>query len=377
VRRIYIIRHGIYQNANRYLRYTAGLLLCLLVCGWLHSQASKPAPGVIEPASVVNGQGIQKWFGPTFQGYFSGWGRTILDQGLPLAALRILQETTTADRDAFWSACYRFTQINPGDPRTYLEAQLPFLKSDAALGTGATLALQETLPTPTTVAPLSPAPAPEENITTTVPMGAPRVLIYTTHNAETYLPTDGTAKLEGKNAGVAQAASTLAETLEQQYQIKTIYNQTIHDYPQFEDSYGNSAKTVRQVLAQCATIEVVIDVHRDAGLGTSLVTMVGKQRVAKMLLVVGSDSRLSHPGWKNNWEYAKKIVAIADKVYPDLFRGVRIQQGRYNQHLHPHAILVEVGTTHNSLEEAREAMRCLAEVLNEILNGAAAKNKID
>jgi len=196
----------------------------------------------------------------------------------------------------------------------------------------------------------------------------PLVLIYNTHNSETYEPTDGTEKVEGKNGGVEKVAAHLEQVLLKTYGIQSIRSTTIHDYPNWEKSYINSAETVKKILKENPSIQVVLDIHRDAGLPEKgVVTTSTGVNMAKILLIVGSDNRLEHPKWQQNWQFAKMIGYKMDKLYPGLLKAVRVQTGRYNQHLHERSLLVEVGCTQNSLEEAKRSAEALAHVLYEVL----------
>ena len=56
-----------------------------------------------------------------------------------------------------------------------------------------------------------------------------------------------------------------------------------------------------------------------------------------------------------------------EELFPGLSLGYRVQSGRYNQHLHPHSLLIEVGNDLNSLEEALYAAELFAQVIAEIL----------
>lgn len=47
--------------------------------------------------------------------------------------------------------------------------------------------------------------------------------IYTTHNAESYLPSDGKEKLEGKNGGIAKVAERLTKELKQKESNSSVY----------------------------------------------------------------------------------------------------------------------------------------------------------
>lgn len=207
-----------------------------------------------------------------------------------------------------------------------------------------------------------PAPPPSDFIKSDKPL----VAIYTTHNSETYIPTDGKSKLEGKNAGVAKVAQKLAEELES-IGVKTIRSTTIHDYPSFTKSYGNSLKTVQTMLAENPSVQVVIDVHRDAGVPKKETIKINGQDTAKILLIVGSNARAEHPHWEKNRRFAATLVQKMNELYPGLSKGYRVQSGRYNQHLHPRAILIEVGSEKNSLEEAQRAVALFADVLAKVL----------
>ncbi len=52
------------------------------------------------------------------------------------------------------------------------------------------------------------------------------------------------------------------------------------------------------------------------------------------------------------------------KCIRGLFRELNLSSSRYNQHVSNGAMIIEVGATGNSLEEAKNAMKYLAEVIN-------------
>jgi stage II sporulation protein P len=53
-------------------------------------------------------------------------------------------------------------------------------------------------------------------------------------------------------------------------------------------------------------------------------------------------------------------------MYPGLFRHILVRDSRYNQHIEDGSILVEVGATGNTLEEAYYAARCLGNIIAKI-----------
>ena len=194
-----------------------------------------------------------------------------------------------------------------------------------------------------------------------------QVLLYHTHNAETYLPTYGVSKVSGQNGGVVQASVLLQKALQQKYGIRTIHNITLHDYPDWNRSYQNSLATVQQVLKSNPEIKAVLDIHRDAGFTSkapTTATIHGKQ-AARIMLVIGAN----HENWQENLAFAREIEKVCNELYPGLLREkIHIKEtGRYNQQVHPRAVLLEIGSDLNTQEEADYALECFAHALYEVI----------
>lgn len=199
--------------------------------------------------------------------------------------------------------------------------------------------------------------------------------IYTTHNAETYYGEKKPAKSEGTNAGVMRVAVVLETALRDKYNIAAARSEQIHDYPDWNLSYTKSKETAKSLLSKNPSIQVLLDIHRDAGVKEKQTVVINGRSAAKVLIIVGSAQRLENPNWKKNKEFADKVNAKMNELYPDLSRGVRVQSGRYNQHLHPHAILLEMGNAKNSLAEAEVSAGLMAHVISEVLKDISA-NKL-
>lgn len=193
------------------------------------------------------------------------------------------------------------------------------------------------------------------------------VAIYNTHTGETYALTDGMERLEGKKGGVVKAAAALEKVLEEKFGIRVVRSDVIHDKV-YNYSYANSKETLEKILEENPGILAVFDIHRDAGKPRedSIVSIDG-ETVAPILICVGSDARASFPGWQNNYRFAKKLASELDKKYPGLCQGVRVMDGRYNQHLHPRALLLEIGSVTNSTQEAVRSAELLGEVLGPLI----------
>ncbi len=176
-------------------------------------------------------------------------------------------------------------------------------------------------------------------------------------------------KLQGKHGGVYQVGQALKKTLEQQYQVKVIQSDRIHDTSWLKSNpYSESYKTVKAIVADNPSLKIVLDLHRDAKVPRdNSVVKINGQEVARIMLVVGTNARNNHPNWMQNYLFVQKLGKKMEEMYPGLLRKITTQEGRYNQHLHPQAFLVEIGSTENSTEEAVRSADLFAEVLAEIL----------
>lgn len=194
------------------------------------------------------------------------------------------------------------------------------------------------------------------------------IALYSTHSSETYELTDGLTHLKGKPGGVTKAAAELARGLRETYGIKVAYNEKLHDIS-FGKSYVESEKTVKQLVKENPKLRMLIDVHRDGILPRErTVVKIGGEETAKILLIVGTDARAAHPNWRKNLEFARKVAAAMDRLYPGLSRGIAIKDGRYNQQYHQHGLLVEIGSAKNSTDEAVRSAKLLTNVLVAVLN---------
>lgn len=192
------------------------------------------------------------------------------------------------------------------------------------------------------------------------------VCIYNTHTGETYSLSDGVERLDRRQGGIVTVAAALQEALEQQG-IKAARSDRINDY-NYNNSYLESEKTARELLAANPNAGVLLDVHRDSGkTREQSVIRINGQDVAPILLIVGSDARCPFPAWRENYTFASQLSVKMNEMYPGLSAGVRVKDGQYNQFLHPRAALVEIGTSKNSTEEAVRSAYLFANVLAELL----------
>ncbi|HHV71180.1 MAG TPA: stage II sporulation protein P [Clostridia bacterium] len=195
--------------------------------------------------------------------------------------------------------------------------------------------------------------------------------IYHSHNSETYRerPGDiGDYHVAGQNGDVVDLGEVLSNYLQNQYQIGTVHSKTIHDYPVMRQAYQRSVVTAQQMLKTYPTIEVLLDIHRDAASRELTVTEIQGKKTARIMIVVGTDRLgLAHPNWEKNYEFAKKIVTEMERMYPGLSRGIVVADARYNQHLSPGSLIIEIGSHENSKEEALASIPLFGDVLASVL----------
>ncbi len=205
------------------------------------------------------------------------------------------------------------------------------------------------------------------------------VLIVHTHTTESYTPSEkynytpsDTDRTRDKNFNTARVGKAIAEILEKNG-IRVHHDTTINDYPSYNGSYNRSSLNVQNALQNDNTIKIVLDVHRDAIEGVNgekakyTFTHNGKTGACVMFVVGSNLSGLSHENWKTNMQFAATLQQHIQSFYPDLMRPINFRSQRFNQHLAPGAIIVEVGTNGNTLEEALFGAECFANALADFI----------
>ena len=89
----------------------------------------------------------------------------------------------------------------------------------------------------------------------------------------------------------------------------------------------------------------------------------------------GDIGYLYNPNKEANLAFSLQMQLLCGKYYPELTRKIYIKGYRYNLHLVKRAMLVEVGAQNNTLAEAKNAMKPLAEMLYRLLSGEKCYKK--
>ena len=176
----------------------------------------------------------------------------------------------------------------------------------------------------------------------------PTVLIIHTHSTESYT-----------SRGEAYTETSAYRTLDDNYNmlsigrrvqallgengIVAIQDTSLHDYPSYNGSYVDARKSIQKLLKEYPTIQMVLDLHRDASGGAS--------QMRTLAQVDGRDS------------------AQLETTCPGITRPLQLRGQRFNEDLSPGALLIEVGAAGNSHDEALTAAGELARAIIALAKG--------
>lgn len=203
--------------------------------------------------------------------------------------------------------------------------------------------------------------------------GLPQILIYHTHSQEDFadsIPGDERTTILG-------VGEFLAELLRQKgYNV--MHHMGKYDVEKRDYAYSYSLPAMEELLEQNPSIEVVIDLHRDeVAEGTKLITDIDGRPTAKFMFFNGMSRTRKHgdidylpnENIGMNLAFSFQMQALCNEYYPGLTRRIYLKGYRYNMHLRPRYLLVEMGAQTNTYEECYNACIPLANMLDLELSG--------
>lgn len=202
----------------------------------------------------------------------------------------------------------------------------------------------------------------------------PQILIYHTHSQEAFADS-----IAGDNSTtIIGAGEKLAQLLRDKYGYNVIHNTASYDVPARDYAYSNALPELEKLLAENPSIEVVIDLHRDEmpadrklvvdlqGRPTAqFMFFNGLSRTAKK----GAIESLENPYLDDNLAFSLQMQIASNEYYPGIARRIYLKAYRYNMHLCPKSLLIELGAQNNTVEEIMNAVEPLAHVLHLVLVG--------
>ncbi len=201
----------------------------------------------------------------------------------------------------------------------------------------------------------------------------PTVLILHTHASEAYVDQTG-ARSEDTAHNVVHIGDVLTEVLEEAG-IGVVHCRTIIDSPSYNQSYNRAMDIIEQQLEDTPSIQMVLDLHRDSmvtssGVEYKVVSEIDGQTCAQLMFVMGTNAGgLTHPNWQKNLNFAVNLQKSILEDYPTLMRPINLRKQRFNQQATIGSMIIECGTSANTMEEVEISIRAFGEKLAEELEG--------
>ncbi len=202
----------------------------------------------------------------------------------------------------------------------------------------------------------------------------PQILIYHTHSQEAFADS-----VEGdRSTTIVGVGDYLTRILTEIYGYQVLHHDGEYDVPSRDKAYSAALPAVTKILEENPSIQVVIDLHRDAvDEKTHLVTEIDGRPTARFMFFnglsrtrkTGNISYLYNANLDDNLAFSFQLQKKAMEYYPGLTRRIYLKAYRYNMHLRPRNLLIELGAQNNTVEEAMNACDPLAHILDMVLSG--------
>ena len=207
--------------------------------------------------------------------------------------------------------------------------------------------------------------------------GKKQILIYHTHGASEQFQNSRKNVVEDTVVGVG---TELAKELEKRgYDV-------YHDTKQYDRingridrslAYNESLAGIQKIREENPDIKVMIDLHRDSvGKGKHTYTTIQGKKCAIVMFFNGMSrnrsgdiSYLYNPNLQGNLAFSLQLKCKAMEYYDGFTKPIYLKGYRYNLHLEPRSLLIELGNENNTVEEAKNAAVPLADVLDKVLSG--------
>ncbi|MDF2567884.1 MAG: spoIIP [Oscillospiraceae bacterium] len=209
---------------------------------------------------------------------------------------------------------------------------------------------------------------------------SPQVLIMHTHTTESYEPTarnfydkSYNSRSTDNNKNMVRVADEIEKQLKSAG-IGVLHDTTKHDYPSYTGSYDRSVVTVKNYLKKYPSIKVVLDVHRDAiqqqdGTRIAPVVKINGKNAAQVMIISGcDDGTMNYPNYFKNLRFSSMLQSQMEGDYKGLTRPILFDYRKYNQNLTTGSILLEMGSSANSLDEAVYTGQLVGKSLVKTLN---------
>lgn len=208
----------------------------------------------------------------------------------------------------------------------------------------------------------------------------PVVLIFHTHTTESYLLSDNGVFYDGYETRSTDSAKNMVRVGDEicrvldENGIGYIHDTAIYD-ENYEGAYARSRVSVEKYLKEYPTIQIVLDVHRDAIYYSDTshckpTAEIEGRKAAQIMIITGAQEGYisDFPYWEDNLRFALCVQKTAEDKYPGLMKPLYFCQRKYNMDTAKCSLLLEMGTDANTLDEAVYSAHLTGNVLVEIIN---------
>lgn len=210
----------------------------------------------------------------------------------------------------------------------------------------------------------------------------PAVLIFHTHTTEGYQILDRSFYAQGyvtrsekNDRNMVRVGDEICRQLEKAgYNV--IHDTTIYDR-QYNGAYQRSRVTVEDYLKKYPSIQITLDIHRDAiqysdGTKAKPVTEINGKKCAQMMIISGCQEKGNgiegFPDWEYNLVFALQLQQKLEDMYPTITRPLYFCPRRYNMNVNHCSLLIEMGSDANTLSEGVYSGKCLGTALAALMD---------
>lgn len=209
----------------------------------------------------------------------------------------------------------------------------------------------------------------------------PTVLIFHTHTTEAYQILDRSfyargyvTRSENSSRNMIRVGDAICTQLEKAG-YTAIHDTNIYDKI-YNGAYDRSRAQVRKYLEKYPSIQVVLDIHRDAieynnGTKVKPVNEIMGKKCAQMMIISGCQEKgngiTEFEDWEYNLVFGLHLQKELEDMFPGITRPLYFCPRRYIMNESHCNLLVEMGSDANTLSEGVFAGKCLGTALASLL----------
>lgn len=194
----------------------------------------------------------------------------------------------------------------------------------------------------------------------------PYVLIIHSHTTEAYQVLDRDfyamgykTRSSSPSTNVARVGAAVTRELEQAG-YKVVHDETIYD-TSYSGAYPSSRAAIKRWMEKYPTIQIVLDLHRDAiqftnGTKLAPTALIEGKKAAQIMIISGcmeEDNGVEgFTDWQENLTFAVHLQQKLETMYEGITRPILFSPRKYNMDMTHCSLLVEMGSDGNTLEQA-------------------------